>query len=1072
MSILTGQGLLDALGQWHLVETARLDGLRHEPGVAGLEPRALAGELIRRGWLTPYQANQVLQDRAPQLLLGHYVLLERLGEGGMGTVFKARHRLMGRVVALKVIRKERLENSDVLRRFQREIRLAAQLNHPNVVLAYDAEEAGGCHFLVMEYVEGTDLGKLLKRHGPLPWPEACDCVRQAALGLQHAHDRGLVHRDVKPSNLFRTRQGVVKVLDLGLARPEAVAATDESGSALTESGQVMGTPDYMAPEQIEHSHAVDGRADVYSLGCTLYHLLAGKPPFAGGSAGKKLARHLTEEPPSLTGLRPEVPAGLAALVRRMMARRPDDRVPTPAEVAAALQAGAGSGEWGMKGLPYPETLVAPEDPFESLSAAALETPVTSPTRRQRRRRERRLLGLLSLAGLVLLPVLGLACWALWPGRHPPAPPTTPRPVEDTRPPLDRLSADAIPAEERLPDSPKELVALLGSHRLRHPGDLGVAAVAASPDGGTVASAANDGSVRLWDAVTGRERAATAGKGSRAMALAFDPRGRRLAAADGREVRLAGAADLKTQLILPNHGDNIFAVAFDATGDRLAVGLQGGGLWVWDLQAVPPREVVLKGHTRAVLGVVFTPDGQTLASVGDDETLRLWRRDGAGWREGPVWPHGAGVKCLAITPDGKSLATGDRRGWVRLWEFGRNGLRAREPFQADARHVHALAFSPDGQALAVARESGGVRLWRDFSGPRPVEVGELPGQQVRTYGMTFLRDGQTLVTGGWDQTVRFWDRDGETWRERWPVRGPTQPLGALAFAADGKTLAAAVGQDRTVWAWSLGPEGFGGPRLLGGTGSHQVGAAFLPDGRLAALSGPGLCLWDTGRDEPGRPLASFPAEDNLCVLAASRAEPSLAAGAQGGKVLVWTLPGPQARTPAVLEGHTKDVYAVAFSPDGRRLASGAGDGTVRLWARAGPRWEGAGVLEGHADAVTALAFLADGKTLVSGGLDGTLRLWDASRGLAQTPALVPDRQAAGVQALAVSPNGRTLAALGRDGRLLWWQTDGWKKQGDLRLPLAVGSMAFARDSRHLAVGNADGSIFLLRLAADGAASPGG
>ena len=181
-------------------------------------PRALAGELIRRGWLTPYQVNQLLQGRGRDLLLGSYVLLERLGEGGMGQVFKARNWKLGRVVALKLIRKERLDNPDAVRRFQREIRAAAQLDHPNIVRAFDADEVDGTHLLVMEYVEGTDLAKLVKKDGPLPVDKACDYCRQAALGLQHAYERGLVHRDIKPHNLLLTPGGVVKILDMGLAR--------------------------------------------------------------------------------------------------------------------------------------------------------------------------------------------------------------------------------------------------------------------------------------------------------------------------------------------------------------------------------------------------------------------------------------------------------------------------------------------------------------------------------------------------------------------------------------------------------------------------------------------------------------------------------------------------------------------------------------------------------------------------------------------------------------------------------------------------------------------------------------
>ncbi|HZT81193.1 MAG TPA: serine/threonine-protein kinase, partial [Gemmataceae bacterium] len=288
-----------------------------------------------------FQINQLFLGRGPELVVGSYVLLERLGEGGMGQVFKARHRLLGRVVALKIIRKEWLARPEVVRRFHREIQAAAQLSHPNIVLAYDADQVGDAHFFAMEYVEGADLSKLVRQRGPLPAAEACDYVRQAALGLQHAHERGMVHRDIKPGNLLLTRSGVVKVLDMGLARFRSAAVEESSGGALTQDGAVMGTVDYIAPEQAMNSRGVDIRADIYSLGCTLYHLLAGRPPFPDGSSLEKLLKHRLEEPVPVERLRPEVPPGVAAVVRRLMAKRPEDRYPTPAEAAAAL-AGAPS----------------------------------------------------------------------------------------------------------------------------------------------------------------------------------------------------------------------------------------------------------------------------------------------------------------------------------------------------------------------------------------------------------------------------------------------------------------------------------------------------------------------------------------------------------------------------------------------------------------------------------------------------------------------------------------------------------------------------------------------------------
>ncbi len=337
--------LVDALRQYHLLEPSQLDEVIRTLKDRCPEPKSLARELLQRGWLTAYQANQLLQGHGHELLLGSYVMIERIGEGGMGQVFKARNWKLGRIVALKLIRKERLANPDAVRRFQREVRAAAALQHPNIVRALDADEIGGTHLLVMEYVEGAvDLAALVHKQGPLPVAQACEYIRQAALGLQHAAERGLVHRDIKPHNLLLAAGGqVVKILDMGLARLERPADGDDRSSTMTREGMVMGTVDYLAPEQANNSHSVDIRADLYSLGCTFYFLLVGRPPFQGGEMVQKLLQHQLHEPPRVEKLRADVPAAVGSIVRKLMAKRPPDRYQTPAEAAAALAAFAGGG---------------------------------------------------------------------------------------------------------------------------------------------------------------------------------------------------------------------------------------------------------------------------------------------------------------------------------------------------------------------------------------------------------------------------------------------------------------------------------------------------------------------------------------------------------------------------------------------------------------------------------------------------------------------------------------------------------------------------------------------------------
>ncbi len=259
-----------------------------------------------------------------------YRFLRELGRGGMGVVYLAEQTLMGRRVAVKVISPAVLAHPDALPRFQSEVKAAAQLDHPNIVRAYDAEQVGSLHLLIMEYVEGANLADLVQRKGPLSVVHACHFIRQAALGLQHAFEQGTVHRDVKPHNLMVTPKGQVKILDFGLARLRS------GGRGLTEMGSFMGTPEYVSPEQAADARTADTRADLYSLGCTLYFLLTGRPPFPEDTAVKVILAQIEKEAPPVQTLRPEVPEALSAVVARLLAKDPAQRYQQPVELARAL----------------------------------------------------------------------------------------------------------------------------------------------------------------------------------------------------------------------------------------------------------------------------------------------------------------------------------------------------------------------------------------------------------------------------------------------------------------------------------------------------------------------------------------------------------------------------------------------------------------------------------------------------------------------------------------------------------------------------------------------------------------
>jgi serine/threonine protein kinase len=307
---------------------------------------ALAKVLVRAGTLTGYQATMILLGQGRRLEVGKYLLIDRIGGGGMGQVFRVRHRTLRRLSALKLLGREAARHGASAARFRREAEAAARVNHRNIVTMFDFDEHEGRGFLVMELIEGPNLQGLVAQEGPLPVARAVDLVTQTARGLRAAHAAGIVHRDIKPSNLLLTPDGVVKIADLGLARLSFADADGNSNADdrdagrpvadLTKSGIVLGTAHYVAPEQALRPREVDRRADLYSLGCTLFELLTGRPPFAGQTVAQVLVAQCQLPPPDLRAARPDVPPALDALYRRLMAKDPDDRPASCDEVLAAL----------------------------------------------------------------------------------------------------------------------------------------------------------------------------------------------------------------------------------------------------------------------------------------------------------------------------------------------------------------------------------------------------------------------------------------------------------------------------------------------------------------------------------------------------------------------------------------------------------------------------------------------------------------------------------------------------------------------------------------------------------------
>ena len=337
MSRAVAHSFLDLVKRSQLVDEDRLAKFlaKYRESHDGQLPErqeALAEALVEADLLTDWQSEKLLAGKHKGFILGKYKLLRHLGKGGMSQVYLAEHILMRARRAIKVLPPNRVEDATYLERFRIEARAAAKLDDPNIVRAYDIDQDGKTHYLVMEYVEGKDLHVLVKEIGPLDYEVAADYIAQVAKGLSHAHEMGLVHRDIKPANCLVDGNETVKLLDMGLAR----LVDDEESLTLDNNENVLGTADYLAPEQAINSHSADERSDIYSLGCTLYFLLTGHPPFPEGSISERLLKHQTENPPSILNDRPDAPPILVTICERMMNKRPDERYESAADVAERL----------------------------------------------------------------------------------------------------------------------------------------------------------------------------------------------------------------------------------------------------------------------------------------------------------------------------------------------------------------------------------------------------------------------------------------------------------------------------------------------------------------------------------------------------------------------------------------------------------------------------------------------------------------------------------------------------------------------------------------------------------------
>jgi serine/threonine protein kinase len=764
--------LADCETCWQLLETLPPDipsGSPCEPSPAHAQQPIVAAD---ENYPTDYPSGVTADSSAnmaglPRDLAEYpkYRILELLGRGGMGAVYKAEHRLMDRLVALKVINRNLTDKAAAVQRFHREIKAAARLAHPNIVASYDAEQAGDTHLLVMEYVAGRSLAHVLAERGRLDVGEASDYVWQALIGLEHAFQRGMVHRDIKPPNLMLTPEGQIKILDFGLA---LFASERGRATALTDFGSFMGTADYIAPEQARDAHTADIRADLYSMGATLYHLLAGHSPFPEGTFVQKLVAQLERTPRRLTEIRSDVPAELARIVERLMAKDRTDRFQTPAEAADALVpfvTGAVARR-GVTEAPHSETDPAAYSPREH-SELALGTGARNP------------FGATDVhepdgddvrAFAAQVTLLGGAA-------DDNAPQWAEDPVEGTSDSFDAHWS----SRWRGGTSRGKWVA--GVATVKSVGDR-VYILHTDATDTFLIDARREGGTRLVGRYINLGDPADS---TPWVGLIVDPERIDGQWALGRWDLRRKLKDDRERLKLRGHKGQVLCLAFRPDGRILATGSSDQTAKLWDVST--GTEVrTFSGHSAAVRCVAFAPDGSILASGGGyDQLVKLWDVTTGAERQ-TLAGHDGLVYSVSFSPDGRLVASSSEDHTVKLWAAATGVEQCTLTHHAEP--VRSVAFSPNGQLLASASNDHTVIIWDLATGTvRRV----LNGHTDRVLCVCFSPDGRMLASGGNDHTVRLWDLASGAQRHK--VAGHNGVVFAVAISPDG-TLVASASVDHT------------------------------------------------------------------------------------------------------------------------------------------------------------------------------------------------------------------------------------------------------------------------------------
>ncbi|MFV2065672.1 MAG: protein kinase [Pirellulales bacterium] len=990
--------------------------------------------------------------------LGPYRIIREIGRGGMGVVYEAVHTKLDKPVALKVLPEDRLQREPLVQRFFREMKAIGRLDHPNIVRATDAGEAEGVHYLAMELVDGLDLSTVSKRIGPLSVADACELVRQAAVGLEYVHQQGSIHRDVKPSNLMVTPNGEVKILDLGLA------VFAEARDELTGTGHTMGTADYMAPEQANDSRRVNHRADIYSLGCTLYRLLTGRAPYAEERYSTPLQimmAHAQAPIPRIDQNRTDLPEDLIALLIQMLDKSPQHR-PAAGDVArrlapfvqgADLSRLVASCDVAEKQLDESE---ASRGTGAYLSSAMTETwpsVLVKPEPRSKRRSRRPVLSYAAIALGLLAAVVGMAMV-----------PTIYRVVTNRGllvVEVDKSIASKVTLELRGPENVTlneengfRIQLKAGEYQITPAGaadrfSLSEKSITLRRGGKELVKVHWKSDVDLADAARTRPAPPRQPVPKPTSVWQLGSREDVLPGLIPRPAKLPGIK--RWQLETPFPRAAVHDAAWDRDGKWLACSsYQTVRIFEWEDQRLRLVQI-FAANVGTVTKLDWNPHDDQLAVVG--AKIQVW--DVRRKQLGPVLKMGH--LFAGWSPDGRWLTVGDRSGAVRL--VASDGTK-RAFAVLHGGQITSMAWSPGGQWLATASSDKTVRLWTADGQPGPVLTG--PEADVASVGWT--AEGDRVYCADKRRTIWQWKRTGELLRttkggesafakvelgpncqtvatldekqefKLWDVESgrlllvltPDPQIDRInraqswAWSSDGRWIATGDWQAKIqLWSTADGKAGpiFAAPSFIAkGHWSVVDTIAWNPNGKTLVVGSwdTTLRLWDV---EAGKQLQVFPRELSY-VNSASWSPDGNRLATAGYDQSVRVFAADSGEPLAMREGHQGPVHDIAWGPDSQRLVSAGDDGTTRIWNLENEKAER--VIQPSTGAAFSVDWSSQGGQVVTGYADGSLRIWDLDSGTSETILEGhPDK----VAAVRWSPNGRRIAGIIGGRVRIWAPFDG-------------------------------------------------